>query len=258
VTVTTSAGELRGRYLLGADGVGSTVRARVFGKNAVGYAPAVEALVYVPPAAVERFAERVLLEVDAMPHGYGWIFGKRDHLNVGVFSIYGAAGIRAHLAAFLARHPALARYERIRRLGHPIPVRPAPSVERGRVWLLGDAAGLVESVLGEGIYFALRSAVLAARAFAGSKGAPREGDYATLVRREVLPELAAAKRLARACYSRPAFAFERIARSPYASKLFLGLVTGDTGYRECVMKGLGTLPAWIAGPREPVTPVDSI
>jgi geranylgeranyl reductase family protein len=258
LTVTTSAGELRGRFLLAADGVASPVRARVFGRGVVEYAPAVEALVYVPPDAIERFADRVLLEVDGMPHGYGWIFGKRDHLNVGVFSVRGARGIRAQLAAFLARYPALARYERIRHLGHPIPVRPARAVEKGRVWLLGDAAGLAESVLGEGIYFALKSAVLAARAFARAEGAPHEGDYAAAVRREVLPELAAARRLARACYGRPAFAFERIARNPHASRLFLGVVTGEVGYRECVAKALGTFPVWVAGTREPVTPADEI
>jgi geranylgeranyl reductase family protein len=258
LTVTTSAGGIRSRYLLAADGVASAVRARVFGRDAVAYAPAVEALVYAPPATVERFAERVLLEVAALPGGYGWIFGKRDHLNAGVFSARGSGGIRAELAAFLARHPALARYERIRHLGHPIPVRPARAVEQGPVWLLGDAAGLAESVLGEGIYFALKSAALAAGAFASAAGTPREGEYAAAVRREMLPDLAAARRLARACYARPRFAFAHIARNTRASRLFLGLVTGDVGYRECVVKALAALPTWLVAPREPVTPVDAI
>lgn len=259
LVVTTSGGEVCARYLLGADGVASAVRGRVFGRSAVEYAPAVEALVYAPPETVERFADRALLEVGGMPHGYGWIFGKRDHLNVGVFSVRGGRGIRAQLAAFLARHPALGRYERIRHLGHPIPVRPARAVERGRVWLLGDAAGVAESVLGEGIYFALKSAALAAGAFAAAHGAPREGDYSAAMLREVLPELAAARRLARACYARPRFAFEHIARNARASRLFLGLVTGEVGYRECVVKALAAMPSWmVVGTREPVTLLDSI
>jgi geranylgeranyl reductase family protein len=258
VSIATSAGELRARYLLGADGVASAVRTRVFGRNAVEYAPAVEALVYAPPDIVARFADRVLLEVGGMPHGYGWVFGKRDHLNVGVFSTRGAAGIRTQLAAFRARHPVLERYTRIRHLGHPIPVRTAAEVERGRVWLLGDAAGLAESVLGEGIYFALKSGQIAARAFAASRGVPRAGEYAGLVRREVQPELTAARRLARACYARPGFAFERIARNPRASRLFLGVVTGEVGYRECLVRALATLPAWTLAGREPVVPVAAI
>jgi len=257
VVITTSRGEFRGRYLFAADGVASAVRARIFGRNAVGYAPAVEALVYAPPDALERFADRVLLEIDGMPHGYGWIFGKRDHLNAGVFSPFGAGGIRAYLAAFLARHPVLGRHARVRYIGHPIPVRAAERFERGRVWLLGDAAGLAEAVLGEGIYFALQSAELAARTFFTPGGAI-DGEYTRLLRAEVLPELAAAWRLARLCYAHPAFVFERIARSPYASRLFLGLVTGDVGYRECFAKAIATMPRWLAGARSPVAAAAAI
>jgi geranylgeranyl reductase family protein len=246
VVVTTSQGDLAGRRLLAADGVASAVRRRVFGGGVVEYAPAVEALVYAPRAIVARFRDRVLLDLAGMPRGYGWIFGKRDHLNAGVYSISGAGGIRRHLASFLARHPSLARCERIRYLGHPIPVRNrAQRFERGPVWLLGDAAGLVECVLGEGIYFALKSADLAARAF--FTGEP--GAYTRLLRAAVLPELAAAERLARACYAHQRFLFERIARSPLASRLFIGVVTGEVGYRECLLRSLATIPRWLAAPR---------
>ena len=254
LTVRTAHGDLRTRYLFAADGVASTVRARVFGRDVVDYAPAIEALVYAPREVLDRFADRVLLEVGAVPRGYGWIFGKRDHLNAGVYSPFGGRGIRAHLAAFLARHPALAHRGEIRYLGYPIPVRNrAGAFERGPVWLLGDAAGLAEAVLGEGIYFALQSASLAAAAFLDADGTPTEGEYTARLRRKALPELAAAERLARACYGHPRFAFERIARSPYASGLFLGLVTGEVGYRECLVKAIATMPRWLAAPRLSVT-----
>jgi geranylgeranyl reductase family protein len=257
--VTTTAGELRGRHLLAADGAGSAVRARVFGRRVVDYAPALEALVEAPAEVLARFADRVLLDVGGMPGGYGWIFGKRDHLNAGVYSAFGGAGIRGHLARLLARHPGLARHDRIRYLGHPIPIaNRARAFERGRVWLLGDAAGLAEAVLGEGIYFALKSAALAADAFFAADGAPQAGDYARRLEREVLPELAAAERLARLCYAHPRFVFERIARSPYASGLFLGLVTGAVGYRECLAKAIATLPRWLAAPRLPTAEVAAI
>jgi geranylgeranyl reductase family protein len=249
VRVTASRGELTGRVLLAADGVASAVRRRVFGGDVVEYAPAVEALVYARPAALARFRDRVLLDLAGMPRGYGWIFGKRDHLNVGVYSICRTGGIRGHLAAFLARHPSLAGCERIRYLGHPIPVaNRARRFERGPVWLLGDAAGLAECVLGEGIYFALKSAALAARAFF----APTARAYTRLLEDEVLPELAAAERLARTCYAHQRFLFERIARSRYASRLFLGVVTGEIGYRECLFRSLATIPRWLASARADV------
>ncbi len=259
VRVTTSRGTLEARWLLGADGVASAVRRAAFGPDVVEYAPALEALFEVPGAALDRFADRVLLELGGMAGGYGWIFGKRDHLNVGVYSIRGGAGIRAQLEAFMARHPALAGRRRVRYLGHPIPVRNrAGRFERGRVWLLGDAAGLAEAVLGEGIYFALKSAELAARTFADADGEPAPSDYARAIEREILPELAAAERLARACYKRPRLTFDLVARNARASALFLGLVTGEVGYRECLMKALATFPVWAVARRDPVRPAAAL
>jgi geranylgeranyl reductase family protein len=252
VCIATSRGEFTGRRLLAADGVASAVRRRVFGADVVDYAPAVEALVYAPPDVVARFRDRCLLDVAAMPRGYGWIFGKRDHLNVGVYSISGGGGIRGHLAAFLARHPSLARCEAVRYRGHPIPVaNRAHRFEHGPVWLLGDAAGLAECVLGEGIYFALKSAEVAARAFFAQAPAA----YTRLLEAEVLPELAAAARLARVCYAHQRFLFDRIARSPPASRLFLGVVSGEVGYRECLVRALATVPRWLTAPGRGTAPV---
>jgi glycine/D-amino acid oxidase-like deaminating enzyme len=45
------------------------------------------------------------------------------------------------------------------------------------------------------------------------------------------------------------FLFDRIARSPPASRLFLGVVSGEVGYRECLLQALATLPRWLAVPR---------
>jgi geranylgeranyl reductase family protein len=259
VRVITSRGAFAARLLLAADGVASAVRRAVLGAGAVEYAPAIEALVEAPGAVVERFADRVLLELGGMAGGYGWIFGKRDHLNVGVYSTRARAGIRGALDAFMARHPALASRTRVRRLGHPIPVRNrAGAFERGRVWLLGDAAGLAEAVLGEGIYFALKSAEIAAGVVADARGAPRPGEYEREVKRALVPELVAAERLARACYARPRFAFERIGRNAGASRLFLGLVTGEVGYRECLLKGLAAAPLWALARREPTQPLEAL
>lgn len=259
VVVRTAGAELTGRYLLAADGVLSPVRAAVFGRDVVTYAPAVEVLLEAPPHALARFSDRIVLALGAMPHGYGWIFGKRDHLSVGVYSTRGGSGIRGQLAAFVASHPPLAAAPVRERLGHPIPVRNrAQAFERGRVWLLGDAAGLAEAVLGEGIYFALKSADLAAGVFAATAAAPQPGDYTRCLSRELLPELAAAERLSRACYASPRTTFERIGRSRPASQLFLGLVTGEVGYRACVTKALAQLPQWLLAGREPAVPVSAI
>lgn len=58
----------------------------------------------------------------------------------------------------------------IRVEAHPIPEHPRPHRCKGRVALVGDAAGYVTKCSGEGIYFAAKSGRMAAEAIvAGSQ-----------------------------------------------------------------------------------------
>jgi flavin-dependent dehydrogenase len=61
---------------------------------------------------------------------------------------------------------------------------------------VGDAAGLVDPITGEGIYYALRSAELAAEALLA--GRPKA--YRTMLAKDLLPELAVAARYADKLY----------------------------------------------------------
>jgi geranylgeranyl reductase family protein len=249
VTVETSRGSFGGRLLLAADGVSSRIRSQVFGPDLVRYAPAVEALAQVPQAVLDRLGGEALFDLGGMDRGYGWIFPKRDHLNVGVYSVFGGTNIRQQLQSFLDRQPLLRGALGLRVCGYAIPVRnEARTYERGRVWLLGDAAGLAEGVWGEGIYFALKSAHLAARAFRDAAGEPPAGAYQRLVRREIEPELRGAERIGRALYSIGRLAFG-VARSRLASRWFAGAIAGDLDYRDCFWRALLGVPAWLLAPR---------
>ncbi|MDX1376761.1 MAG: geranylgeranyl reductase family protein [Burkholderiales bacterium] len=252
VAVSTSRGELAGLRLYGADGAGSAVRTKVFGKRLVGYVPALEALIEVPPHALDGFGGRAVFDFGAMPKGYGWIFPKRDHLNVGVFSPFGAKALGRHLDAFIARYPALRAGRRAATRGYAIPLRNNARVfERGPVALLGDAAGLAECVFGEGIYFALKSAELAAQAELARERNPAAASYTRLLGRALLPELRAARVLAWGLYTFQEFAFRHAVCSASINRLFAGLISGDTGYRECLYRTLLAAPAWIARPAHP-------
>ncbi len=246
VTLKTTGVTLKGSVLFGADGVGSTIRKRIFGSDLVTYSPAMEALVYTSPPQMEKFHNRLLLDLGGMHRGYGWIFPKADHLNVGVYSIFGARNIRRSLDEFIQRYELLRNYSHICHLGYAIPVRnKQKKFESGRVWLLGDAAGLAESVYGEGIYFALKSATVAAEALGSADYRPNTDHYTRLLTEMLVPELHYSELLGRSYFSFPTFNFNRMVKNTLINRYFSGLITGDTSYKECFYKTALTVPYWL-------------
>ncbi|SPE19953.1 Geranylgeranyl reductase [Burkholderiales bacterium] len=246
VEVQTGRGAFCCRLLIGADGVGSTVRRKVFGRRIVRYVPALETLVPLVAGAATPFDQRVLFDFGAVPHGYGWIFPKRDHLNIGVYSPWGGEHLREHLASFIARQEGLRLPADAKYLGSAIPVKNAPGLFQGdRVWLLGDAAGFADGLFGEGIYFALKSAALAAQALQETRVAPNNMRYTQLVRQRLLPDLRASQWMGKALFAFPRLAFTHLVSNPRMNDCFAGLISGAVGYRECLVKTLVGTPRWL-------------
>jgi geranylgeranyl reductase family protein len=246
VAVLTTRGEFRARYLVGADGVFSAVRSSVFGRDLVRYVPAVEALVKVTPDRLDRLGDRVLFDFGGMPRGYGWIFPKKDHLNVGVYSIYRTRSIKADLAGFMSRYEMLASPISVKHLGSSIPVRNRrQEFERDRVLLVGDAAGFAEAFFGEGIYFALESARVAAEALIAAFDRPAERAYTACIRRRLVPDLTYSALNARLFFPVQTFGFYRMVRSAHANGCFADTISGRAGHRECFYRTLATSPYWL-------------
>src|SRR5207248_11170481 len=85
---------------------------------------------------------------------------------------------------------------------HLLPCLDTPAWKRNRVagdgWLaVGDAAGLVDPITGEGLYYALRSADLAARTLLSEIGELTEHAYRRRPRREFARDLGFGSRLAK-------------------------------------------------------------
>lgn len=106
--------------------------------------------------------------------------------------------------------------------------------------LIGDAAGLVDSITREGIFFALQSADVAAGAILA--GGDPTARYGEALRRDVYPELARAARL-KAGFFQPRFirllvsALER----PAIAAIMADLVAGRQCYRGLRRRLLRTL-----------------
>ena len=134
--------------------------------------------------------------------GYAWAFPRSDHLSVGICGKIGEdsmAGLRDRLHGFMSRHGYSLDAAQV--YSHLLPALSAETWSSLRLggpgWALaGDAGGLVDSLTGEGIYYAMRSGELLAESLL--EGLPEL--YPTRVREEFGKALAQGARLARTFY----------------------------------------------------------
>jgi geranylgeranyl reductase family protein len=165
VTVRANGAASRGAVVIGADGAnGVTARALGLARE-VEHGVALEGNVPHGVASRERYARRMVIELGIVPGGYGWVFPKGDHVNVGVGGwATNGPRLRDHLRRLCAEHGL--PWDRVESLrGHRLPMRRVPTtLARGRAALVGDAAGLVDPVSGDGMYEAFLSGKLAAAA----------------------------------------------------------------------------------------------
>ncbi len=157
-------------FLVGADGAnGIVARSSGLGDGIV-CAVALEGNVDRDELRTEPYQGSAWIELGVVPGGYGWVFPKGDHANLGVGGRIGEGPrMRAHLERLARVHgvdPTALRDVR----GHRLPMRrPGTSPTRGRVLLVGDAAGLVDPLSGDGLYEAFVSAGLAAEAILAAR-----------------------------------------------------------------------------------------
>jgi geranylgeranyl reductase family protein len=161
-SVTVDDEVLAAETLIGADGVNGVCAKSldVGGNQAVGVALEGN----VPYARLgDGYRGRAVLELGIVPGGYGWVFPKGDHANIGIGG-WEREGprLRASLRELCAAHGVEAEeLEGVR--GYRLPLRsPRSLLARGRAAVIGDAAGLVDPVSGDGMFEAFLSAKLAA------------------------------------------------------------------------------------------------
>jgi geranylgeranyl reductase family protein len=163
--VATDTERLAATAVIGADGCNG-VSARALGLGAgVTYGVAYEGNVAWSDLPRERWRGRLLLEFDTIPGGYAWIFPKGDHANLGVGG-WGreAPNLKEHLARLCAVAGVPVDAVTHAR-GYRLPLRaPGATVARDRALVVGDAAGLVDPMSGDGMYEAFLSSRLAAAA----------------------------------------------------------------------------------------------
>jgi geranylgeranyl reductase family protein len=237
INVNTDHGDYRARALIGADGANGVV-GRAFGlRTRYEEAVALEANVPFAGEIPQEWRDTVGLDLGGTAGGYGWVFPKGDHLNVGVGAWkYAGFTLRPKLSQ-LARRFGFddSRLESLR--GHHLPVRvPGSPLARGPVALVGDAAGLIDPLSGEGIHMAFASGRLAAeealRVLAGET--LRMNGYETAVDEQLQPELTVSRRLQELFNFAPPPYLAVMRRSEKFWRFFCHLIRGERTYLDFV------------------------
>lgn len=158
--VTAQDQVIRGRFLVGADGVNSQVRRMTSDDEWFRTAFAIEANV-----RCNSRKEDLVFDFAPVMSGYGWVFPKNGYVNVGLFSLDKDERLnRSRLSAYIAkRFGDNANPENF--VGQHAGFGAAQHrPNKNRIFLAGDAGGFVDPLSGEGIYGAVISGQAAAAA----------------------------------------------------------------------------------------------
>lgn len=224
---------LKALVVIGADGVNSQVARALFGKrrDKALMAFALEAEVAGKTSAA------LDLDLSAVPWGYGWDFPKAGGRTLGIGGLeHRNPDLKDSFNAWLVARghdPASLKIK-----GHHLPMGEFRSVPgRAHVLLVGDAAGLVDPITGEGIAWAIHSGRLAAEAasIALSMGSPERALALYDARaKHMLTELKRARLLARIVYA-PLFHarfLKLLATSGRLRRRYMDLLAGDLDYAD--------------------------
>lgn len=246
---------LTARYLVGADGATSAI-ARCLGlrrDRTPGGALEAEVPLAGNPALYQEYASQAVFAMGVVPWGYAWVFPKREHLSVGILhSRQGRIDLRA--ALWQVMEALGISLEGVKLHGHPLPVYRAPpwpfwggqpqeTLSTRRCLLVGDAAGLVDPLLGEGIRYAITSGRLAARAIARDD----LSGYEDAIWREIGHDLATAGLAAGTYYRIPRLSYRLGLRNPATVQRMLGVLSGQVGYGGIGRRILATTLLWLLG-----------
>ena len=228
--IDTRSGSFDAPWVIGADGVNSLVR-----RSVAQPFPRADLSIATGYFAHGQSSRDIVVAFEDQPPGYLWSFPRPDHLAIGICAQAdqtSSSALREHVDRWIAAHACGARLERyswpIPSLGERALVNERPA---GPGWMLvGDAAGLVDPITREGIYFALQSANAACDAFVGNVNISTV--YLDRLRAEIHGELLRAARL-KARFFQPHFVgllVSALGRSKRVREVMADLVAGRQTY----------------------------
>jgi len=241
-TIVFKGGEkISSSIIIGADGAFSITAKTLFGKikkykknTAIGFSAKIPIEEIKKEYFDKSFIERPNIFFGFANWGYGWVFPNENYVNVGLAGkISVNSKIKETYVLFLkslrvdTKNIAAAK-------AHIIPFG-SKRIRLGKnnIVLIGDAAGFVEPVTGEGIYYALESAKLCAEAILKNKDFKKlYADYKLLCKGKIIKHLYqgyAARYLLYSSILQP-LAMRKLSKGEKWSKGFTDILSGETDY----------------------------
>jgi len=195
--ITTRDASLQSDFLIGADGASSLVRRSV----STGLQPEdlCVTLGYFIPG---NFPSQMKIYFVPAFEGYIWSFPRETHTSYGLITRSEpgwTARAKMLLSNFISADLGAEVLEQAEFYSAPVPCLGPRSWTKNQLWgdgwaLIGDAAGLVDPITGEGIYYAFKSAEILAQTI----GKPEQ--YGLKVEMEICRELKRAAKMYRRFY----------------------------------------------------------
>jgi len=167
------------RLVIGADGTWSTIAKKIGMKQGCNHIGVCAYNEYpISPKTINRlYGDQRVVHIHLQPFGlagYGWVFPKKEHVNIGVVEFRQAIDPtteKKNLQVLYAQYLQTLKEQKLipKNLitkvirGGVFPTCPAKRLIADRVLLCGDAGGLVNPMTGEGIYYAMWSGEIAAK-----------------------------------------------------------------------------------------------
>lgn len=243
VAVRAGSETFRARALVAADGANGQT-ARLAGvRQKVWRQIAIEGNITPKGGVPSRWNSAFGLDIGEMPGGYGWLFPKGDHLNIGVGGWKHAGPTLRGRLLRLVEYYGFGPSELWGTRGHYLTIRqPDSPLVDGNVLLAGDAAGLVDPMTDEGIHSAIWSGKAAAKHLAdyvdGTVSDLR--GYARELESDLVPELKVSRRFHDLFHLTPALYLTVERRTSILWSLARRILRGDQTYVNVMLRHRAT------------------
>jgi geranylgeranyl reductase family protein len=239
VEVRTDDQTFRGAVLVAADGANGATAAMAGVASKRWKQVAIEGDIAPSNGVPDQWQNRFGLDIGSMSGGYGWMFPKSDHVNIGVGGWrYLGPTLREHLAQ-LAVFYGFNASDLTSIRGHHLTIRkPDSPLVDGNTLLVGDAAGLVDPMTDEGIYSAILSGGVAAKHIAQyvAGDAPDLEGYRREMAATLLPELNVSRRFHDLFHLTPGFYLWAERHSSLFWSLAQRILWGDQTYVNVMLR----------------------